>query len=767
MTVRPKRRFDLFRLLLIVIPCLFFLPELIGLSRFAGWDITRLNLPLKWYDVQSIRDGVMPLWNHYLYAGMPQLAESESGLFYPGNILLHLPGDFFYWANLTYILHFVLAGLFMDLWLRGRGIRREISFFGAILFQFAPFLLFHISSMAILQSIVWFPLLLWLADRFVETSDNYRLRLYGGFIFLFGGMLMLIGSAQMAFYQGFFLTWYLLGHSLSDRDHRVSRILRGISLLAALAFGAILIGAVIWIPAREFAEGTIRGAPGTSFYFLGSNWLLPQRLASAFYFPAYGRPTEMVGWASSLIYVGLLPTLLVLARLLGIRVNWSKDAPFIVMGAVALFLAIGMYNPLNHLLIKIPPFEFFRYMGRYSIGVIVAMIGLAANFLSARFPADGEQAEFTPPFNRKLVAWLLTIAFLGLLAFILTTFRSKAVLVGGIILLIDIAITWWACVLINRSPSNKRFQAWIAVYLLFHLVIVFPVGRLATMRTENFRSSLEFFDLIKREDGQPARLLVTDVGRFADRDLLAFNMWGPQTHLPNICAGNTSVFAGVQSMDPYTPMMPVEWYRIIREQIEPAFKDAGEINNGILPNEASEFLYNLGIDAIVTSGRVVEIPDYILNEVDIGDYFTSDARLFTSTKVRPRAWFLPHPDVFEVPGDENYSLSTRHTGEINYGMMIDYGPNSLSLEFAAREQGWLIVEASRNANWSITLDGNPTQSMQANEVFQAIPILTPEYHTCEFKYKINNTGFIVSGAGLAGIIIWFILIFALKPRRSC
>ena len=214
-----KRKIDGFRLSLVLIPCVLFIFELLGVSRFAGWDVTRLNLPLKWFDVQAIRAGEIPLWNHYLYAGMPHLAESESGLFYPGNFLLHLPGDFFYLANLTYILHFILAGLFADLWLRGRGVNRAVAFFGAVLFQTAPFLLFHITSMALLQSIVWFPLILWLADRIIDSPDFRRVRLYSGLLVLMGGLLMVVGNGQMAFYQGLLLVFYLFGHVISSGEN--------------------------------------------------------------------------------------------------------------------------------------------------------------------------------------------------------------------------------------------------------------------------------------------------------------------------------------------------------------------------------------------------------------------------------------------------------------------------------------------------------------------------------------------------------------------
>ena len=823
---RVRYRFDIFKFLLILIPCLYFLPELTGQSYFAGWDITRLNLPLKWFDVQSLRHGALPLWNPYLYAGMPQLAESESGFFYPGNILMHLPGDFFYLANLTYILHFILAGLFMDLWLRGRGIEPKISFFGAVLYQTAPFLVFHITSMALFQSIVWFPLLLWLADRYIDTPDCRVRRLIFGWLFILGGMLVFVGSAQMAFYQGFLLFWYLIGTIAADRSKEALRPLKALGIIASLILGAVLIGAIIWIPAMEFARTTVREASGKAFYFLGSNWLTPVRLASLFYFPAYAKQTDVVGWASSLIYIGLLPTIAAMLRLAGIKVNWKKDAPLIVMGAVALILAFGMRNPVNHILIKFPPFEMFRYQGRFALGVIVALIPLACSWMSENMNGVN--------FSRTRLKWVIGIVFALFAVFILTTLRAKPVLIGGIILVIDILLSWYGISALMRyslryptlqrgsvqsknGPTINRptinggvptgesippryptlqrgsvqskyrptinrptinggvpgtFPNWIALYLIFHLVIVFPVGRLATMKAGNFNEAMKFFETIRRDDGVEPRLLVTGVGKFADRDLLEFNHWEPQDHLPNLCAGNTGAMYGVQVMDPYTPLRPLVWDRLIRETISKEFENATD--GTPLDNRTALFLEFLGIDAVVTTSNINEIRGYHLVQTGLEPAFGSDARLFIADEGQARVYAdVSGPE--HRPGKGSISISsnmaiikTEYYPWHRYQIDLGFGPQ-------------YVIEISADLGWEAWLKGERIkpdvynlERLKDPEVPDAI--LTPFLGThgftdidqlqLIFRPKSVRIGGIVSILGILIVILGIFLDLPSKWSKS-
>jgi len=881
---RVRYRFDIFKLLLILIPCFYFLPELTGQSYFAGWDITRLNLPLKWFDVQSIRHGALPLWNPYLYAGMPQLAESESGLFYPGNLLLHLPGDFFYLANLTYILHFILAGLFMDLWLRGRGIEPKISFFGGIIYQTAPFLVFHITSMALFQSIVWFPLLLWLADRYFDAPDSRARRLISGWLFILGGMLVFVGSAQMAFYQGFLLFWYLIGTIAADRSKEALRPLKALGIIASLILGAVLIGAIIWLPAMEFAKTTVREASGKAFYFLGSNWLTPVRLASMFYFPAYAKQTDVVGWASSLIYVGLLPTFAAFLRLAGIRVNWKKDAPLIVMGAVALILAFGMRNPLNHILIKFPPFEMFRYQGRFALGVIAALIPLACSWMSERFKRDSvkvDEDEHELKLTHLRLKWVIGIAFVLFAAFILTTHRSTAVLIGGIILIIDILLSWYGISILMRHPIRyptlqrgsvqcknrptinggvpngpvpdpryptlqrgsvqcknrptinggvpngpvpdpryptlqrgsvqcknrptinggvpngpvpdpryptlqrgsvqcknrptinrptinggvpRTIPVWMALYLIFHLVIVFPVGRLATMKANNFNLSYEFFDQIQRDDGLPPRLLAVGIGRFADQDLMEFNKWTPQDTLPNICSGNTGIFRNVQVMDPYTPLRPVEWDSIIRDDISKEFdtvianfKTSG--SQGKISDNAAQMLTRLGVDAVVTSNGVSEIPGYEKVDLDLTNYFNENARLFKVVQQQPRIWLAP--DGVIEPEKTSHILSNT---------VPVFAGNMLKVETNIQNPGTLIVETSYDPNWTvISISPHSLGPVEKTGIgFCGIKIPEKGFYKFSLVYNPQSVvrGIKITVSSLIITILWIFLNLPWNWRKS-
>ncbi|HEX9743940.1 MAG TPA: hypothetical protein VGB30_00800 [bacterium] len=616
-----KGRIDIFHILLLLIPCAMFFPELIGYSQFAGWDVTRLNLPLKWYDVEMVRDGHFPIWNHYMYTGMPQFAESESGLLYPGNWLMHLPGNFFYWANLTYIIHFILAGQFMYLWLRGRGTNQIGAFFGAVMFQTAPFLLFHITSMALLQSVVWFPLFLWLCDRMIENPGEKLAMKSLGIIAIVAGFVFLAGNAQIFFYMFVLVIFYLAGHVFSENPSRINRLKKSAAIIGSFIGGTMVIGAPLLFAVLGYLPETARAGISNSFYYLGT-WLNPLRLGSAYYFPSYGEPTEVVHWGSSLIYVGLLCSVLATLRIFTIRKNWKADAPLIIMGLAALILAFAMYNPLWHLLIKLPLLDKFRYIGRFAIGVVVVLSALGASHLSSL-----TDTENPIKINWRHFSWISGILMFLLVIFLLTIDNSRAIRWGGTIFLIDMVIALMVIGGLARPEFPVMTKLTLGLYIFFHLFIMFPVGRLATMPMEKYsRITNEFFSHITRDDNVPPRLLVTEAKLFDEIDILDFNMFTPQDHLPDLCSGNTPIMFGVQTMDPYTPLPPAQWNEAIRGEIIPAFKSSAE--TGILDDETAFRLEQYGIDYVVTGEYINEIPNYEEMDVDLTGAFGEGRKLF-------------------------------------------------------------------------------------------------------------------------------------------
>src|SRR5215467_14088054 len=70
-------------LLLIAQPVVFFRDVLINPTRHIPFDIEGFHLPLAAYIARCMREGVLPLWDPYPYAGVPIHADIQAQLFYP------------------------------------------------------------------------------------------------------------------------------------------------------------------------------------------------------------------------------------------------------------------------------------------------------------------------------------------------------------------------------------------------------------------------------------------------------------------------------------------------------------------------------------------------------------------------------------------------------------------------------------------------------------------------------------------------------------
>ncbi|MBI5630350.1 MAG: hypothetical protein HY921_05650 [Elusimicrobia bacterium] len=109
-----------------------------GLSFFWG-DLTYIHHPWKAFQAQSLAQGRVPLWNPYLYMGMPQAATMQDSFFYPGNALFMIFG-FATAAALFQLFHYWLAGLLTALWLRSLGLPRRACWAGGLCYGLGGFL---------------------------------------------------------------------------------------------------------------------------------------------------------------------------------------------------------------------------------------------------------------------------------------------------------------------------------------------------------------------------------------------------------------------------------------------------------------------------------------------------------------------------------------------------------------------------------------------------------------------------------------------------
>jgi hypothetical protein len=380
----------------------------------------------------------------------------------------------------------------------------------------------------------------------------------------------------------------------------------------------------------------------------------------------------------------------------------------------------------------------FRYQGRMAIGVVVALIAFSMQLLS-------DYCEKKTDIGR-ILPWCAGIAFISLFAFIFEPGRTSSLKWGLVVLAVDTLLCAWAFTSLLKNGNKSRFPAWMTVYIVFHLLIVFPVGRLATINTEVLKEALTFFDRLHRSDGLPPRLLVADVGKFADRDLTQFNLLGPQETLPNLCAGNTSVFAGVQTMDPYTPLRPRVWHELIREKILPAFENS---SNGELDESGSINCIALGIDAIVTSRYIHTIPGYHLEDDTLEPAFGADARLYMIDIERPRMY-----DQTGAPFTIGHSR-------------LGLDRNRTIAQITTSSACKCIIEVSYSPNWRVKINGEPDGPVEQYNEFCSVNLPGRGEYTIEMEYVDSsfNRGLKISAVGLFVLLVWLLSGLDVKGRH--
>ncbi len=127
------------------------------LGRNTYWEDPLLTyLPRRMLLRDAVRSGRLPLWNPYIYSGTPFLADPQSRVFYPIEILLTAMDPV---RAMAYdaAIHVFLAMLGMYLFLRRVGVGARGSILGACAYAFSSFFYFRYAFPTLVASAAWIP----------------------------------------------------------------------------------------------------------------------------------------------------------------------------------------------------------------------------------------------------------------------------------------------------------------------------------------------------------------------------------------------------------------------------------------------------------------------------------------------------------------------------------------------------------------------------------------------------------------------------------
>jgi len=358
--------------------------------------------------------GQFPLWNPYLFGGMPYIAAMHGDIFYPTFLLrMVMPTDVaMTWG---FIIHIFLAGLFTFGFLRAIG----YSFYGSLIGGLAYMMSGQIASYVSpghdgkLFVSALFPLALWILYRGIRGGKTWT---WGAFALIIG-LCVLSPHPQLLQYTLLACGAYALFLAFSTLDGvelpRSVAIKRLAVALAAVIVG-LAIGAVQYLPVREYVAWSPR-AGGLADYLTATSYAWnPEELLNV-YLPQFSGMLENY-WGRNGIhlhsdYVGAVVLFLAGAAFIGLRGDARRKHVIFWSGAllVSLLWSLGSSTPFYHIPYAIVPgTKYFRapatifFVGTLAIALL-ACVG-AERFLERRVS------------RRYLIGWLIAGGVIAILA---------------------------------------------------------------------------------------------------------------------------------------------------------------------------------------------------------------------------------------------------------------------------------------------------------------------------------------------------------------
>jgi len=389
---------------------LLYFPLLFTNRVLAGGDILLYFYPYRDYAASVLRGGAIPLWNPYIFMGVPFLANPQAAVLYP----LHWP---FLWLPVTQqiywsaAIHTWLLGFGVLLLLRRYQLSAGASLAGGLVLAGCGFyggMLGHINQMNAAAWLPWTVLVFeMVGDRWsIAASARLRAKLATllvpmAWYALLVALMLLAGHTQTAYINlfgvGLWLVWTAILQLPAWRLSMATLRLFIANFAPSLfvygiggALGAVICAAQL-LPTIELnglglREGGLGYGEATSFS------LHPLRLPWSL-LPSYGLidlgTIFGVGYTEFVGYVGLLGLLLALIGAWQGRGSARQLGLFFV--GIGLLLALGRWNPLYYLLYwLVPGFDLFRVPARwmmlYSFGMAV-LAGLGLDWTVRRLGA--------------------------------------------------------------------------------------------------------------------------------------------------------------------------------------------------------------------------------------------------------------------------------------------------------------------------------------------------------------------------------------------
>jgi hypothetical protein len=747
---------------------------------------------------EILASGHYPLWNPYLFSGMPSYGSlAYTPYVYPVNFLIGLLTRFLFFPEYTWLLfHTFLTGIGTFFLVRDRGAHAAAAAAAGVFMMWMPNLVAvgangHGSQAC---AVAYLPLALLFWDRVWRGKGAV---VNGAALSMVLGFSMLRGHLQISYY-----TYALVGlHWLFFGSVRLMDGLRGrpvtesplparlssrlgaapparraffdVGFAAGVLVAAIAVSlamcAVLYLPVHEYARYSIRGASaGGTDYAYATSWSLHPSEMLTFIAPfSFGFGKELylghMPFTDYPNYLGLVVVVFAVVALIVSRTRWVLFLAFTAL--VATLVSFGKFFPILY----DPLFKLAPYFNKFRVPVMIlivqqlAVVGLFAAGLDAFIRADRARARRWTMRLLLVAGGLFFIAILSqgywtggfiqaaahrvrvtqvpeqqrMVARLAGEFIARDVVQLGLIgvLLAAVAFTF---------ASSKRMgaAALAALVLILGLADFYRVDRFI-LHPETFRHH-DVYRIIRDKTASERYTTPDDMITFLrgrDGPFRVFPMDSPQQPFAALFTSNRFMIFDIGSIGGYHPAKLAAYESFLRAL-------AASLSHG-----SFQLLDMMNVRYLVSGAR---LPDHAsLKPVWTGQDFEGEPRaIYENLDAFPRAWVV---GAYRVAGmEETMAAMGEGSVDLRHAVLLDRAPaiapepgdttaavsvgrltdNASAFAVDMDRPGIVVVSEVFYPDWKATVDGKPADVLRANGILRALA-LPAGHHQITFTYDAS------------------------------
>lgn len=764
-------------------PLALFVPALVkGKTLFWGTPVMQF-IPWKYLAFESLRAGILPLWNPFNGMGAPLLANYQLAFFYPPNWLGYLfatVGGIAWMAwgeTLVMALHLSWAAIGMMAFQKKLGVNLTGRLVSGLAFGMCGYLVARVGFFSIVIASTWLPWMMLavtsMANRVKNAArDNRKTIKPIMFVSLCTAMLLLSGHAQVTFYTLILASaWIIL---ISLRRGGVKGFFWVLPLFTASLLIAVTIAAVQLLPTLEYLLDSQRSAHvDYSIAMVYSFW--PWRFLTLIFPNFFGSPGMANYWGyanfwEDAVYIGILPLVAAvstLALILSRSNKKNRDEKyaaavfFWIVIIIGFLLALGWNTPIFPFLYRhVPTFDMFNGPARFLIWVEFALAVLAGIGVEKWKRPEGRALRWT----RLSVAASAAVSVGAALSYfslkgVNATFIPAAFL-GGILG----ALTVFLFLKLPRQDDEKNMRLWQAALALLVSADLIAAGWTmnAFIIKDFYRISGADKNLLVLQADQRVFLAEESEYRIKFDRFFTFKSHFIEEDWDNLWTVNlpdTNILTGVQMVNNFDPLLPSRFVRLIG-YLESLEGDA-----------LRRVLQKLSVTALETAGR--DDPKMIT--------FTAIAphdryRLYPCAEVvseSEQSWLRFISNTMDEQEASDFPLIIESKEPVEFipcrdnvegGVrIISLQPTETILEVETAEGAWLEAGDAWYPGWTVQIDGEPAKIFPSSFIFKSVYVPAGR-RVVAFEYRPMS--FIAGGViSVFGLLAAAVILYLSRPIR--